>query len=151
MRGWTRSDPRWCVILLGVRRMRCVAVAMLAFAPATCGGVPPFEIAFAPAASLPAPEFTVNGRHAPQFIFVERVSAMRSGGATEMWALVQRRDAGPSLPIQVRYGDPPQGYRESRSAEALGPGEYRVRAKSVEQQTVLEFAIAPDGRVTPRH
>lgn len=74
---------------------------------------------------------------------------MRSGRVTEMWALVWRRDAGPSLPIQTQYGVPAQGYREARSAEALEPGEYRARAKSVEQQTVLEFAIAALGRVTP--
>jgi len=126
------------------------APATLVFVTATCGREAPFEIAFAPAATLPAPAFTVSGRHAPQFIFVERVPAIRSALGTKIWALVKRRDAGPSLPIQVQYGVPPQGYREAQSAGALGPGEYRVRAKSIEQQAVLEFAIAPDGQIAPR-
>lgn len=133
-----------------LRRVRRTASAALVLGCVTCGGDAPFTIAVAPDATLPAPAFTVDGRQPPQFIFVERLIGTTASVGTEVWALVKRRDDPPALPVRMTYGVPPQGYREGAPARTLGPGEYRVRAKSVEQQAELAFTVAPDGRIVSR-
>jgi hypothetical protein len=117
----------------GAWRLVPVALCLLA---AACGSRADFEIEVLPSADGSAPVFVIGGRYAPQMIIVERTDGT---APREQWHLDMIRGAEVTPPVRVEYGTAPAGYRTEGPATVLGPGEYVVRAVSIERRAQRRF------------
>lgn len=117
-------------------RLAPTLLCLLCLLAAACGPRADFEIEVLPSADASAPVFVIDGRYAPQMIIVER----NDGTATsEQWHLDMIRGAEVTPPVRVEYGTAPAGYRTEGPATVLGPGEYVVRAVSIERRAQRRF------------
>jgi hypothetical protein len=78
---------------------------------------------------------------------VDRAGGGRTAGGIQ-WQIVATESArGQPAPREIRYGQPPPGYKETRPAAILGPGGYHAIALAPGTRGNLQFQVSFDGNV----